>query len=130
MKITRNSLNTVRGPADQSTGDVYIDRIANPSDASQLGAAVVHFSPGARTAWHTGILGYGRRGLMRGAVIHAPRATPERAKGRCCASQKRTAPPRVLANGATGRMGRRRGCRIWGRRSRRPGDRMTTSRLR
>ena len=53
MQITRNSLNTVRAPADQSTGDMYLDLIASPSDASQLGAAVVHFSPGARTAWHT-----------------------------------------------------------------------------
>ena len=53
MQITRNSLNTVRGPAGQSTGDVYVDTIASPSDASRLAAVVVHFTPGARTAWHT-----------------------------------------------------------------------------
>jgi quercetin dioxygenase-like cupin family protein len=53
MQITRNTLNTVRGPADQSTGDVYIDMIASPSEASNPGAALIHFSPGARTAWHT-----------------------------------------------------------------------------
>jgi quercetin dioxygenase-like cupin family protein len=51
MQITRNSLDTVRGPADHVTGDVYVD--ADPSDASRLGAVVVRFAPGARTAWHT-----------------------------------------------------------------------------
>ena len=52
MQITRNNLETVRGPAGQSTGEVYVDTIASPSDASRLGAAAVHFTPGARTAWH------------------------------------------------------------------------------
>ena len=53
MKITRNVDETGRGPADWFTGDVYIDTIATPSDASRIGAASVHFTPGARTAWHT-----------------------------------------------------------------------------
>jgi quercetin dioxygenase-like cupin family protein len=53
MKITRNVGETGRGPADWFTGDVYIDTIATPSDASRIGAASVHFTPGARTAWHT-----------------------------------------------------------------------------
>ena len=53
MQITRSSSETTRGPADWFTGDVYIDTIAVPSDVSRLGAAVVHFTPGARTAWHT-----------------------------------------------------------------------------
>lgn len=53
MQITRNTLETVRSPAEWSTGDLYIDTIASPSDASRLGAAVVRFAPGARTAWHT-----------------------------------------------------------------------------
>jgi hypothetical protein len=53
MQITRNSLETLRGPAAHSTGDVYVDTIASPSDASRLGAVVVRFTPGARTAWHT-----------------------------------------------------------------------------
>jgi quercetin dioxygenase-like cupin family protein len=53
MKITRNVNETGRGPADWFTGDVYIDTIATPSDASPIGAASVHFTPGARTAWHT-----------------------------------------------------------------------------
>ncbi|MCW2924774.1 MAG: cupin protein [Thermoleophilia bacterium] len=53
MEITRNELDTVRGPADWFTGDVYIDTITNPDDRTSLGAAAVHFTPGARTAWHT-----------------------------------------------------------------------------
>jgi quercetin dioxygenase-like cupin family protein len=52
MQITRNMLDTSEGPSDWFTGTVYIDTIAAPSDASQIGAAVVHFTPGARTAWH------------------------------------------------------------------------------
>lgn len=53
MQITKNSLDTTPGPADWFTGSVYIDTIAAPSEPSRLGAAVVHFTPGARTAWHT-----------------------------------------------------------------------------
>jgi quercetin dioxygenase-like cupin family protein len=53
MKITRNVSDTGRGPADWFTGDVYLDTITMPSDASRIGAASVHFTPGARTAWHT-----------------------------------------------------------------------------
>ncbi len=39
MPITRSSTDTVKGPADWSTGDVHID-------------AVARFLPGARTHWH------------------------------------------------------------------------------
>ena len=53
MQITRSGLDTVRAPAEQSTGELYVDTIAGPSDASRLAAVVVHFAPGARTAWHT-----------------------------------------------------------------------------
>ena len=57
MEITRNTLDTSPGPADWFTGTVYIDTIAAPGQASALGAAAVHFTPGARTAWHTHPLG-------------------------------------------------------------------------
>ena len=53
MQITRSSSETAKGPADWFTGDVYIDAIAAPADSSTFGAALVHFTPGARTAWHT-----------------------------------------------------------------------------
>jgi len=53
MQITRNSLDTSAGPSDWFTGAVYIDTITAPSTDWRIGAAAVHFSPGARTAWHT-----------------------------------------------------------------------------
>ena len=53
MQLTRNAAETVAGPADWFTGDVYIDPVAVPSGGSRLNASAVHFTPGARTAWHT-----------------------------------------------------------------------------
>jgi quercetin dioxygenase-like cupin family protein len=53
MQITRNNTETNPGPSDWFTGSVFIDAIASPSEASPIGAASVHFTPGARTAWHT-----------------------------------------------------------------------------
>src|SRR3954464_2314502 len=53
MQITRNSLDTVAGPEDWFTGSVYIDTVAAPADGSRIHASSVHFTPGARTAWHT-----------------------------------------------------------------------------
>ena len=53
MQITRNSLDTKPGPEDWFTGSVYIDTVAAPSDGARLSASSVHFTPGARTAWHT-----------------------------------------------------------------------------
>ena len=53
MQITRNSLDTNPRPGDWFTGAVYLDTIATPSDPSRAAAALVHFTPGARTAWHT-----------------------------------------------------------------------------
>lgn len=53
MQITRSSLETTKGPADWFTGDVYVDTVAAPTGASRISASAVHFTPGARTAWHT-----------------------------------------------------------------------------
>jgi quercetin dioxygenase-like cupin family protein len=53
MEITRNSGETAAGPSEWFTGNVYIDAIATPSGSSRLSASSVHFTPGARTAWHT-----------------------------------------------------------------------------
>ena len=44
---------TSPGPSDWFTGAVYLDAIAMPSGSSHLSATSVHFTPGARTAWHT-----------------------------------------------------------------------------
>ena len=41
------------GPRDWFTGAVYVDTVAAPSDGSRVSASSVHFTPGARTAWHT-----------------------------------------------------------------------------
>jgi quercetin dioxygenase-like cupin family protein len=53
MQITRNTVETTPGPSDWFTGSVYIDTVAVPSEESRIGAASVHFTPSARTAWHT-----------------------------------------------------------------------------
>jgi quercetin dioxygenase-like cupin family protein len=53
MQITRNGSDTAAGQGDWFTGAVYIDAIAAPSDSTRLSASSVHFTPGARTAWHT-----------------------------------------------------------------------------
>ena len=53
MQITRNGVETATGPSDWFTGAVYLDTIAAPSDEWRVGAASVHFTPAARTAWHT-----------------------------------------------------------------------------
>jgi quercetin dioxygenase-like cupin family protein len=53
MQITRNGTETVSGPHDWFTGDVYVDAVAVPSEPSRLAASSVRFTPGARTAWHT-----------------------------------------------------------------------------
>lgn len=53
MKITRNGQETNAGPSEWFTGTVYIDTVATAAKPSRLAAASVHFTPGARTAWHT-----------------------------------------------------------------------------
>ncbi len=53
MRITGNTVETATGPGEWFTGTVYVDAVAAPSEPSRLGAASVHFAPGARTAWHT-----------------------------------------------------------------------------
>jgi len=53
MEITRSSLDTNVGPSDWFTGAVYLDTVAVPVGGSRVSATAVHFTPGARTAWHT-----------------------------------------------------------------------------
>jgi len=53
MRVTKNSIETAAGPGDWFTGAVFIDAVAAPSAGSRLSASSVHFTPGARTAWHT-----------------------------------------------------------------------------
>jgi quercetin dioxygenase-like cupin family protein len=53
MQMTRNKIATTTGPSEWFTGNVYIDTVAAPSGPARLSASSVHFTPGARTAWHT-----------------------------------------------------------------------------
>jgi quercetin dioxygenase-like cupin family protein len=57
MEITRNTIDTAKGPDAWFTGDVYIDPIAAATPPGRVQANLVHFTPGARTAWHTHPLG-------------------------------------------------------------------------
>lgn len=53
MKKTAQTLATGVGPAEWFTGSVYIDPVADPGDGHRINASLVHFTPSARTAWHT-----------------------------------------------------------------------------
>ena len=53
MQITRERPDTIAGPADWFTGSVWIDPIAAPPAPSHVRCNAVHFTPGARTHWHT-----------------------------------------------------------------------------
>jgi quercetin dioxygenase-like cupin family protein len=57
MEITRSSIDTAKGPSAWFTGDVYIDAVAAAPAPARVQANLVHFTPGARTAWHTHPLG-------------------------------------------------------------------------
>ena len=46
-------MQTTKGSREWFTGAVYLDTVATPADPSRLTASSVHFTPGARTAWHT-----------------------------------------------------------------------------
>jgi quercetin dioxygenase-like cupin family protein len=52
MKIVRTG-ETTQGPAEWFTGVVFIDPAAAPANGARISASNVHFTPGARTAWHT-----------------------------------------------------------------------------
>jgi len=48
---------TAKGPAEWFTGDVWIDAIARAHGPSPMTVGSVHFTPGARTAWHSHSIG-------------------------------------------------------------------------
>ena len=58
MEIVRQAdLNTFDGPAEWFTGRVTITGAFQRNAPSRVGGAIVHFEPGARTAWHHNPLG-------------------------------------------------------------------------
>ena len=44
---------TVKTPAENFTGDVYLDPVFNGDGTSQLVVGLVRFTPGARSNWHS-----------------------------------------------------------------------------
>lgn len=48
---------TAKGPGDWFTGDVYVDALAKGHGSPPMSIGSVHFSPGARTAWHSHSIG-------------------------------------------------------------------------
>ncbi|MEA2687042.1 MAG: hypothetical protein QOE93_2237 [Actinomycetota bacterium] len=48
---------SAKGPAEWFTGDVWIDGIVHGEEPSRVRVSAVHFTPGARTAWHSHALG-------------------------------------------------------------------------
>lgn len=79
---------SVKGPSEWFTGDVYLDVIARGEEPSRVRVNAVHFTPGARTAWHSHALGqtlYVTEGvgfvqsrgeaivtIRAGDIVHAP----------------------------------------------------------
>jgi len=58
MEIKRGGSRPSRkGPAENFTGSVRIDPLFEPPDPARVFGALVTFEPGARTAWHTHLLG-------------------------------------------------------------------------
>ncbi|HEX8624370.1 MAG TPA: cupin domain-containing protein [Allosphingosinicella sp.] len=58
MEISRGDTRPVNpGPADWFTGRATIAPLFDANGSSQVGAALVTFAPGARTAWHLHPLG-------------------------------------------------------------------------
>ena len=68
---------TAKGPAATFTGDVYVTPITGPTETSRLTAALVRFTPGARSNWHShdvgqtlhGVDGSGLVGTRDGRVV-------------------------------------------------------------
>ncbi|HUB40578.1 MAG TPA: cupin domain-containing protein [Streptosporangiaceae bacterium] len=52
MEISHDAA-TMKGPSETFSGDVWIDPVSRGLSPSQLNVAMVHFTPGARTAWHS-----------------------------------------------------------------------------
>jgi quercetin dioxygenase-like cupin family protein len=44
---------TVKGPVEWFTGDVWIDPVGQGHGSTPTTVGLVHFAPGARTAWHS-----------------------------------------------------------------------------
>ncbi|HEY2706090.1 MAG TPA: cupin domain-containing protein [Candidatus Dormibacteraeota bacterium] len=81
MRVTRVRPESQLGDPERFHGTVWIDQIAVATAPSRIVSNSVHFTPGARTAWHTHpfgqvlhvVEGAGRVG-ERGGAVHEVRA--------------------------------------------------------
>ena len=64
-----------RAPADYFTGTVWQDPVVEAPSPGNVRASLVHFEPGARTAWHTHPAG-------ASSQSHSGMAIPERYCGK------------------------------------------------
>jgi quercetin dioxygenase-like cupin family protein len=55
--LVQPPIETRRGSNEKFTGDVYIDTVVQSVEPSLIRVNSVHFTPGARTAWHSHALG-------------------------------------------------------------------------
>jgi quercetin dioxygenase-like cupin family protein len=55
--IFQPTIATRKGSSDMFTGDVYIDTIVQSVNSSLIRVNSVHFTPGARNAWHSHAVG-------------------------------------------------------------------------
>jgi quercetin dioxygenase-like cupin family protein len=54
MKLTKSGPDTMSaGPSAWFDGNVYIDVVSMPGPDTKVMGGIVHFTPCARTAWHT-----------------------------------------------------------------------------
>jgi len=81
MELIRSGADSRPGPEEWFTGAVWLDEVASARPPSRVQVLNVHFSPGARTAWHRHPFGQvlhvtGGEGLAqrRGGPIEAIRA--------------------------------------------------------
>ena len=56
MELVKHT-NTTKAPADRFTGDVWWDVIHAGQEPSRMRVNLVRFAPGARTHWHSHVLG-------------------------------------------------------------------------
>ena len=56
MEILRKEP-TVKAGSDRFVGDAWFDTIVRGEEPSRVRAAIVHFAPGARNAWHAHAVG-------------------------------------------------------------------------
>jgi quercetin dioxygenase-like cupin family protein len=53
VDLTQSGGETGTGPSEWFIGTVYMEPVASPSGPYRIAGTMVHFTPSARTAWHT-----------------------------------------------------------------------------